>query len=131
MNNFTIGQTAELRRVITANEVRQFAEISGDTNPIHIDRAFLKSSKYQNLVVHGLLVGGMFSSIFGTELPGHGCVYRSQTFSFKQPIYVDQEIIARVEIVDVKPLANLLVFDTRAIVRGSVAIVGKATIVLP
>ena len=94
-----IGDTASISKVITAEMIETFAEISGDTNPVHLDENAAKESIFGERVAHGILVTGLISNVLGCKLPGHGSIYVSQSVQFLRPVKINDEITASVEII--------------------------------
>lgn len=111
--------------------VRGFAEISGDTNPIHLDDVYASESRYKKRIAHGLLSASLFSSIFGTQFPGAGCVYAEQSLVFKRPVYVGDEVVATAQLVAIDLAGQTLEFDTRCEVEGRRVLEGKAKVFIP
>ncbi|CUU92085.1 MaoC family dehydratase [Campylobacter hyointestinalis] len=88
IKDIKIGMKATYSQTITDTDVKAFAGISGDRNPVHLDEIYAQNSRYKKRIAHGLISVSYFSALFGTRLPGEGCVYASQTLNFKRPIYV-------------------------------------------
>jgi 3-hydroxybutyryl-CoA dehydratase len=95
---------------ITDPDIKAFADISGDRNPVHLDESYAEGSRYKKRIAHGLFSASYFSAIFGTKLPGAGCVYVSQNLSFKRPVYIDDTVTATVTKVDIEQ--RRIFFDT-------------------
>jgi acyl dehydratase len=112
--------------------VKAYADLCGDHNPVHLDAAFAATTRFRGAIAHGMLFGGLFGTIFGVTVPGS--IYVSQSFKFRKPVYVDEPIIARIEVVEVKR-APLHLATCRTTVRkakdGVVALDGEAVVLLP
>lgn len=124
-----VGDKASLSRVFTREEVIQFAGLSMDRNPIHLDEEFAAASIFGGPIVHGMLVASLFSGLIGVELPGEGSIYLGQSLSFKGPVPVGQEVTASVEIVKIradKPIVTLRTVCVNS--DGQVVIEGEAVI---
>ncbi|CAM9255911.1 unnamed protein product, partial [Ectocarpus fasciculatus] len=80
--------------------VATFATISGDNNPLHLDPDYASKTAFGGAIVHGILVSGLFSTLFGRTI--HGCVYLNQTLEFKKPVYVGANVLAKVEVTEIK-----------------------------
>ena len=91
-----IDMSVSYSQTITDADVKSFAGISGDHNPIHVDDEYASKSRYKKRIAHGLISGSFFSALFGTKLPGPGCVYVQQTFNFKKPVYLGDTVTARI-----------------------------------
>jgi acyl dehydratase len=79
-------------------DVKTFATISGDFNPIHIDEAYAANTVFKKPIVHGIFALSVFSKMIGMTFPGEGTVYMGQDVSFKRPVFVGKEYIAKVTI---------------------------------
>lgn len=125
------GMSISHTQIITDEKVRLFAQISGDFNPIHLDDDFAQKSRFKKRIAHGLISGSLFSSIFGTQLPGSGCVYTAQSFNFKRPVYIGDEVSATVTVTGVNLKNRRITFETICTVRNKIVIDGNAEIYLP
>lgn len=78
-----IGDMASMRKRFTREDLLTFSKLSNDTNPVHFDEDYVKKQGvFKGLVVHGILLGSLFSGIAGTKLPGPGSIYLNQTFKY-------------------------------------------------
>ena len=82
----TLGEEAFLEKRLTVEDIKLFAVMSGDVNPAHVDEDFAKSSRFQEVIAHGMWGGALISTVLGTQLPGPGTVYLGQTLRFKAPV---------------------------------------------
>ena len=88
-NNFDtiqIGDTQSLVKTITESDVRKFVEMTGDDNPLHVNRAYAESTAFKDIVVHGMLGASFISTVIGTKLPGTGALWVSQNMEFLLPV---------------------------------------------
>ena len=108
MINYQIGQSAFFEKCITDEEVRKFAEISGDDNPVHLDDEYAKDTLFGKRIVHGILVSSLISKVIGTQLPGNGTIYLSQNLKFLKPVYVGETVRAEVVIKEIIEEKNRL-----------------------
>lgn len=95
MNSFEeikIGDTAEILHEITEDDVKRFSDLTGDTNPLHIDETFAATTTFKKRIVHGMLAASFVSTIIGTKLPGHGSLWMSQNLRFLRPIRIGDTI---------------------------------------
>ena len=131
INDIEIGMTANTTKVIKFDDVANFAQLSGDNNPIHLDKEFASKSRYKRNIAHGVLCSSLFSGIFGSQLPGEGCVYTFQSLNFKRPIYIDDEVEAIITVTEVNLNKNRVRFATNCYVNKKVCIDGEAEIYIP
>ncbi len=101
MGALKVGDFATATRIYTAEDVRRFAELVNDFNPVHFDEEYAKKTIFGRPIVHGPFVITLITSIFASELPGPGCIYMSQEVRYIAPVYIGDEITARVELIEV------------------------------
>lgn len=94
-----VGDRAGLRRRITFEDIKKYADLIGDHNPLHLDEEYARNTIFGRPIAHGLLTAGLISNLLGNELPGPGTVYLSQTFKFKAPVYPGDMIEACVAVI--------------------------------
>ena len=126
-NTLRVGDKALLSKAFTEEEVFRFADISGDRNPLHLDRDFGEASIFGQRIVHGMLVASLFSGLIGMKLPGEGSIYLGQNLSFKAPVFIDEQVTASVEIINIredKPIVTLRTVCVNS--EGTVVIEGEA-----
>lgn len=87
--------------VFDKEEVLRFSALTGDDNPIHIDIDYVKNKGFRSLIVPGMLIGGVFSRIFGTIFPGKGSIYLEQDLKFLAPIEIGKKVFVLVEVTDI------------------------------
>lgn len=131
INQLEVGMTASYTQTITDADVKSFAGISGDNNPVHMSDEFAKDSRFGKRIAHGLLSASFFSAIFGTKLPGTGCVYVSQNLKFLRPVYLEDTVTALVTIKSINEESRRIFFDTVCFVNKKKVISGDAEIYLP
>jgi phosphate acetyltransferase len=81
-----VGQTAQLERTLTNADIQAFALVSGDVNPAHVDPSYAQTTRFHGVIVHGMFAGALISTVLGTEFPGPGTIYLSQTLKFERPV---------------------------------------------
>lgn len=96
-----VGDSAEITKIFSEEDVFLFAGITGDRNPVHISKEYAEATRFGERLVHGVLTAGLISAVIGMKLPGPGCLYLSQTLNFLAPVKIGDEITARAEIVEV------------------------------
>lgn len=112
MMNFFVGQTATFSRTVTETDIVMFAGISGDYNPVHVDKEYASGTRFGQRIAHGLLTTSFLSRLLGMELPGQGCVYLEQSLKFKKPVFIGDTITASVEILDIDHERRIIQLET-------------------
>lgn len=123
-----VGQQATVSRTITDTDLRNFSGVSGDTNPMHLNEEFAKSTPFGGIIVHGMLTAGLISAVIGTYLPGPGCIYMTQTLKFMAPVRVNDTVYAVVTVKGLLPEKHRVLLETRCFVRDTMVIDGEALI---
>ncbi len=129
--SFSVGESAELTRTITLEDILVYANISGDMNPVHTDPEYAKTTYFGGQIAHGMLVASMITSVLGNQLPGPGSVYLSQELKFKAPVRPGDDLHARVTVLDWDPETGRIGLETEVINhKGRAVITGKARLIL-
>ncbi len=127
-----VGDSASLSRTLTKEDIELFAVMSGDVNPVHVDEQFAHDDMFHQIVAHGMWGGALISTVLGTELPGPGAVYRSQTLNFRRPVLIGDTVVVSVTVREKRPADHGVVLDCRVTNQeGQVVIEGTADIIAP
>ena len=126
-----IGDENRYFRVITSEDVKKFGELSGDMNKAHFDPEFAKTTVFKTPIVHGMLVGSLFSRIFGTDFIGEGMIYCNQSLKFLKPVYPNMklEVVAKVKEIDYEK--NRVIFLTEIFNEQHECMVTGEAMVMP
>lgn len=129
--DLTVGMSASVSRTVSEADILMFAGVSGDTNPVHLDQEFAASTMFGGRIAHGMLSAGLISAVFGTRLPGPGCIYLSQNLKFKAPVKIGDTVVARVTVKELKTEKRRAVFSTICTVGDTVVLDGEAELLVP
>lgn len=108
------GDKASFSVTITEKLINEFAGISGDVNPLHVDENYASRTHFGGRIAHGMIVGALFSRLIGMHLPGKYSLYLSQTLRFHNPIPCGAEIIVRGEVTHKTDAAKTIIIRTTA-----------------
>ena len=124
-----IGTRETHTRTITEADIIEFADVSGDHNPVHLDEEYAAQSIFGGRIAHGLLAASMISAILGMKLPGPGTVYLGQTLKFLAPIRIGDTIEVSVEVITVRKDKHILTLRTDCVNQdGTLVLTGEATV---
>lgn len=110
-----VGDTQTIKRKITEADVRKFVEITGDDNPLHVDRAFAETTSFKDIVVHGMLGASFISTVIGTKLPGTGALWLSQNMEFLLPVRLGDVLTITAQVLRKHERERVLELDTRIV----------------
>ncbi len=126
-----IGDREFIKRTFSDEDVKAFAILSGDSNPIHLDDEYAKNTLFGKKIVHGLLVSSLISAILGVKLPGLGTIYLAQNLSFLKPVFIDEEVMAEVIVESQKAGKPIFTLSTKCYKgNGELCIDGTATVMI-
>ncbi len=124
-----VGDTDSLTKTITDDDIRAFAELTGDNNPVHLDEEFARASRFGRRIAHGMLSAGLISAVLANKLPGTGTVYLSQSLTFVAPVYPGDTITARVTVIKIREDKPIMTLETvctnqndKAVLRGEAVV---------
>ncbi|WP_249871733.1 MaoC family dehydratase [Oceanobacillus saliphilus] len=130
--NFALGDSASFSRTVTETDFVMFAGLSGDYNPIHVDKEYAKNTFFRERISHGLLTASFLSRLLGMHIPGPGSIYVSQTLHFTKPVYIGDTITARAEVMELDEDNRLITLKTTCKNQnGSIVLDGEGVMKLP
>ena len=125
------GQTASWKRTVTDDDIRRFAALSGDDNPVHLDEAFAARTRFKGRIAHGMLAASFISTVVGTKLPGYGCIYISQNLRFRAPVRIGDTVETTATVAEVDREKKRVRMETVCKVGDTVVVDGEATLLVP
>ena len=124
-----LGQKYTLSFSYTQEQVNEFARVTGDNNPVHLDEEFASKTIFKRRIAHGMLGASILSKVFGTLFPGNGTIYLNQTLNFLRPMYVEETYEAIFEVKELIIDKNrAIIFTTIINSEGKSVLSGEATI---
>jgi len=136
LNNVTydemaVGQSVELVKALTEHDIALFGYMSGDVNPAHFNREYAEGTIFKDVIAHGMWSSSLISNLLGTQLPGPGTIYLSQTLKFSRPVYIGDEITVQVKVIEKKE-KNRVVLDCKCTnQKDEVVTSGLAEVIAP
>lgn len=126
-----VGMSASYSQTITDADIKNFAGISGDHNPVHVNEEYAEKTRFGRRIAHGMNSASFFSAIFGTRLPGFGCVYTSQNLQFRYPVFMGDTVTATVTVKSIDSINRRVLFSTICTVGKKKVVTGEAEIYVP
>lgn len=129
MNDLKVGDQFSTSREVTDEVIRNFADVSGDFNPIHLDEEFAKTTRFGKRIAHGMLSGAFISAVLGNEFRERKIVYLSQTMKFTAPVFIGDTVTATGTITNIREDKNIVTLETictnqngETLVKGEAAV---------
>src|SRR5271167_569927 len=127
-----VGDSASLSRTLTYRDIELFAIMSGDVNPAHVDKEFADSDMFHKIIAHGMWGGALISTVLGTQLPGPGAIYLTQSLRFRRPVGLGDTITVTVRVAEKFAEKTRVTLDCQATnQKGEVVISGTAEVIAP
>jgi len=132
IEDLKVGMSASFEKVLGDAEVRQYAELTGDNNPVHLDEEFAKGTMFKTRIAHGMLLAGFISTVIGCHLPGPGAIYVKQDLTFLAPARIGDTITARATVTEVLADKNRITLHTTCTNQnGEQVLDGQAVVISP
>ena len=132
IDEIKIGDSAQISNTITEKTIKNFAEATGDFNPVHLDQTYAEKTYFKGRIAHGVLSVGYISGVMGNLLPGPGGILLSQDVKFVAPVRIGDTITAKVEVIELITGKNRVKFKTTCTNRkGEVVVDGTAWSLCP
>ncbi|MFC6673106.1 MaoC family dehydratase [Marinobacterium aestuariivivens] len=125
-----LGQTVSVLKTVSDRDIQLFAEVTGDTNPVHLDEDFAQQTAFGGRIAHGMLSAGLISAAIGTHLPGPGAIYLDQQLKFRQPIRPGDEVETRITVTDINVRRRRVTLSTDCYVDGRKVTQGEAIVMV-
>jgi len=125
------GMSASFSRTVTEADIVNFAGVSGDFNPVHMDEEFAAGTVFKGRIAHGMLSGAFISTLLGTRMPGPGSIYVSQSMRFRAPVRIGDTVTIQAEVKELNADKRFVTMDTRCLVKGKPVVTGEAVMMVP
>jgi acyl dehydratase len=123
-----LNQTFSTNFSFSQQDVADFARVTGDNNPVHLDEEFASKTIFKTRIMHGMLGACVFSKVFGTLFPGEGTIYLSQSVNFLKPMYVDVIYETHFEVMEILEKNRARISTTILTNEGKKVVVGEAVV---
>lgn len=127
LEDLEVGMSDTFAKTIADADVCLFAGISGDTNPIHINDDYAKTTPFEKRIVHGMFSAALISTVAGTKLPGPGAIYIDQQIKFRAPVFIGDTAKATVTVEEIDTRRKRVKCKTDVHVGEKLVATGSAT----
>jgi 3-hydroxybutyryl-CoA dehydratase len=131
IDEIQIGMRATHSHTVTDADVKSFAALTGDNNPLHLNDEFATKSKFGARIAHGMFLASFFPSLMCNHITGPGSVYVSQNLRFKRPVYLGDTVVAEVIVSSINIAKGRVFFNAVCSVNGRVVIDGEGEAFIP
>jgi len=131
IEDLTEGMEATFTKTISDDDIEKFAQVSGDNNPVHLDDAYACQTQFGGRIAHGMLSASLISAVIGTQLPGPGAIYMSQSLRFRAPVKPGDIATAHVKITTIDAVKKRVTLACTVTVGGTKVIDGEAMVMVP
>ena len=126
-----IGMSHEEVHTVTEQDVIDFAKISGDYNPLHMDEDYAKDTVFGERIAHGALTASFISALLGNHLPGPGAIFTDLNMRFKRPVKIGSTVNVQATVSEKQDRGHRVTLSVKCVVDGKVAIQGEAKVIAP
>src|SRR6185369_5071190 len=129
--DLNVGDTFSIKREITDELIRKFADLSADHNPIHLDEELAKTTRFGRRIAHGMLSGAFISAVLGYEFKERKIIYLSQTMKFTAPVYLDDTVTATATVTNIREDKGIVTLETVCTNQnGETVVTGEAVVMV-
>lgn len=127
-----VGQADSLSRTLTPADIADFARVSGDVNPAHLDPDYAAGTLFKGVIGHGMWSGALISCLLGTRFPGPGTIYLEQSLRFHRPVYPGDTVTVTLTVAAKDDKRKRVVLDCLVVNQdGAKVVSGEATVLAP
>jgi len=129
--DLAIGMQVSIENTVSEQDVVDFARVSGDYNPLHMDDEYAKTTQFKGRIAHGALSASYISAILGNDLPGPGAVFMELNLKFVRPVRIGDTVISTAEVVEMVERGYRVRLGVKGEVDGKVVMKGEALVMVP
>jgi len=131
IDKLNVGDFASFSKTIAESDVYLYAGVTGDLNPAHINEEYAKKTFFKTRIVHGMLLGGLISTVLASKLPGPGTIYIQQELHFIAPVHMGDTVSATVEVTEIDAEKNRAKMRTFCTNQEGITVLDGAAVVSP
>ena len=129
--DLAVGMTVSIQNTVTERDVIDFARVSGDHNPLHMDEEYARTTQFKGRIAHGALSASYISAILGNDLPGPGAVFMELNLKFVRPVRIGDTVTSTAEVLEMIERGFRIRLAVKGEVDGKVCMKGEALVMVP
>jgi 3-hydroxybutyryl-CoA dehydratase len=129
--NLAVGMQVAIQNTVSEQDVIDFARISGDHNPLHMDEEYAKTTQFKGRIAHGALSASYISAILGNDLPGPGAVFMELNLKFVRPVRIGDTVVSTAEVIEMIERGHRVRLGVKGEVDGKICMKGDALVMVP
>lgn len=131
IDELSVGECAYFAKTISETDIYQFASVTCDFNPAHVNEAYANNTFFKHRIAHGMLTVSLVSNVLGTQLPGPGTIFVSESVQFLAPVYIGDTIEVVVEVVELDHEKNRMKFKAWGVNQNDIKVLVADGMVMP
>jgi 3-hydroxybutyryl-CoA dehydratase len=129
--DLAVGMTVSTENTVSDQDVVDFARVSGDYNPLHMDEAYAQTTQFKGRIAHGALSASYISAILGNDLPGPGAVFMELNLKFVRPVRIGDMVTSSAEVIELIERGCRVRLAVKGEVDGKIVMKGEALVMVP
>jgi len=129
--DLAVGMTVSIQNTVSEQDVIDFARVSGDHNPLHMNEDYAKQTQFGGRIAHGALTASYISAVLGNDLPGPGAVFMELNLKFVRPVRIGNTVTSTAEVLEMIERGHRVRLGVKGTVDGKVVMRGEATVMVP
>ena len=129
--DLALGMTVSIQNTVAEQDVVDFARVSGDHNPLHMNDEYAKTTQFKGRIAHGALTASYISAILGNDLPGPGAVFMELNLKFVRPVRIGDTVVSTAEVIELIERGHRVRLAVKGEVEGKVCMKGDALVMVP
>ena len=129
--DLAVGMTVSIENTVSEQDVIDFARVSGDHNPLHMDEEYARTTQFKGRIAHGALTASYISAILGNDLPGPGAVFMELNLKFVRPVRIGDTVVSTAEVIEMIERGHRVRLGVKGEVDGKICMKGDALVMVP
>lgn len=129
--DLAVGMTVSIENTVSEQDVIDFARVSGDHNPLHMDEDYARKTQFKGRIAHGALTASYISAILGNDLPGPGAVFMELNLKFVRPVRIGDTVTSSAEVIEMIERGCRVRLSVKGEVDGKICMRGDALVMVP